>query len=97
MITRGHAKSLYQKYGYFSHDTETFLAKYIESPLGEIVKFIENSNFSVSTAPPKNMQDIVMRYIHALIARGPSMIFLLIKIQSFFSFYQSGSSMIMQP
>lgn len=86
IIKRGHSKSLYQEYGYYSNDTETFLDKYIESPLGKILKYIENTDFSTPTTTPKNMQDIVMRYIHALIARGPSMISSINQSAIFFRF-----------
>lgn len=86
IIKFGHARSLYQEYGYYSADTEDFLSKYVEGPFGKIAKFVECTNFSVPVQVPANMNDIIMRYIHALIARGPSMLSLIDQNSVFFQF-----------
>lgn len=86
IIRFGHARSLYQEYGYYSADTEDFLSKYVEGPFGKIAKFVECTNFSAPVQVPANMNDIIMRYIHALIARGPSMLSLIDQNSVFFQF-----------
>lgn len=85
-IESGHAKSLYQEYGYYSADTEAFLSRYIEGPLGKIAKFIERTDFSAPVQVPPNMHDIIMKYVHALIARGPFMLSLIDQNSVFFQF-----------
>lgn len=85
-IKLGHAKSLYQEHGYYSAETERFLSENIERPLGKIAKFIEYADFSAPIQVPPDMNITVMKYVHSLIARGPSMITQINQNSIFFPF-----------
>jgi hypothetical protein len=72
-IKKGYPNSLNVENGYYSQKVERLLQKYVESPLGEIIKYVKSNEFSVSPILPSNFREVALRYIHSLFARSPHM------------------------
>jgi hypothetical protein len=66
-------KSLNAQNGYYSDRIERMLQKIVESPLGDKLKYVKENDFSKPIDIPRGFKDVVMTYIHSLIARAPHM------------------------
>lgn len=70
--TNGSAKSINTEYGYYSASTEQFLRDYIETPFGQIVKYIENIDLSQDYFRlTPDFEETTMNFVYALLARDP--------------------------
>ena len=72
-IKMSRPKSLNAQNGYYSGRVEHMLQKIVESPLGNKLKYVKDNDFSEPIDIPRNFNDVVMTYIHSLIARAPHM------------------------
>jgi hypothetical protein len=66
-------KSLNAQNGYYSGRVEHMLQQIVESPLGNILKYVKENDFSEPIDIPRDFENITMAYIHSLIARAPHM------------------------
>lgn len=71
-IRRGYPKTMYTEKGYFSDYVEDFLGAEVESMLGELLKFIKDTEFEAGDEPPVQYRDIAFSYVYSLLARSPS-------------------------
>lgn len=83
--TNGHAKSLNTELGYYSAETEEFFRDNIETPLGQMIKYIESVDmekydFSITS----EFDAVIKNYAYALIGRSPRIIPGLEKSSMFF-------------
>lgn len=72
LVQKGHPKSLYTEYGYYSDYVEDFLSTEVESRLGVLLKYLKNASFDKDCNPPKNYEETSFIYIYYLLARSPS-------------------------
>lgn len=69
----GHAKSLNTQYGYYSPDFEEFLSNNIESPIGELLKALDEFDFEQPNFGLSNEFELrTRRLFYSLISRSPS-------------------------
>lgn len=70
----GHPKSINTEHGYYSNETENILNAEIESPLSEVLKYVDGIDYD---APyfifEEDHSDIIKNYCYSLIARDPKM------------------------
>ncbi|MBQ2747195.1 MAG: DUF4238 domain-containing protein [Firmicutes bacterium] len=69
------AKSINTEKDYYSEDAEHFLRDNIETPLGQILKFVrsidpKNPEFTMDN----EMKDVMRRFVHSLVARSRAML-----------------------
>lgn len=79
-------KSLNAQNGYYSSRVEHMLQQIVESPLGNILKYVKENDFSEPIDIPRDFNDVVMTYIHSLIARAPHMYGTIEKHSTFLQF-----------
>jgi hypothetical protein len=72
-IKMSRPKSLNVQNGYYSSQVEHTLQQLVESPFGNILKYVKENNFSEPVDMPRNFENIVLTYFHSLIARAPHM------------------------
>ena len=72
-IKMSRPKSLNAQNGYYSGRVEHMLQQIVESPLGNILKYVKENDFSEPIDIPRNFENIALTYIHSLIARAPHM------------------------
>jgi hypothetical protein len=72
-IKRSRPKSLNVQNGHYSRRVEQMLQKAVESPLGRIIQYVKNNDFDNPIDIPSDFRDVVLTYIHSLIARAPQM------------------------
>lgn len=70
----GHSKSFNTQVGYYSSGTEQYLSDNIETPIGKLLKAIDEMDSS-SDAPPviPNLDRTIKTYIYSLMSRDPGM------------------------
>lgn len=74
-IQKSHAESINTEEDYYSEDVEHFLRDHIETPLGQILKFIKSIDEKNPEFTMDNEKKTVMRrFVHALIARSQIML-----------------------
>lgn len=73
--TKGTAKSMNTEYGYYSEYTEKWLGENIETPFGEVLKYLETVNFDDEIIIiNSNIEPIIRHFIYSLISRDPEML-----------------------
>ena len=72
-IKMNRPKSLNAQNGYYSIQVERMLQQMVESPLGDKLKYVKDNDFCKPIDVPHDFKDIIMTYIHSLIARAPHM------------------------
>lgn len=83
--SNGHAKSLYTESGYYSQETEDFLRDNIETPFGQLLKFIDSVDFDKpSFSINSDFDATTKRFAYALISRSPTLLPALEKKSIFF-------------
>ncbi len=71
--TKGRANSTNTEDGYYSKGTETYFGKEVETPLGKILKYIEDEGFdNESLIMPYDINYVAKKFISALVCRSPS-------------------------
>ena len=88
-IKMSRPKSLNAQNGYYSSRVEHMLQRIVESPLGNILKYVKENDFSEPIDIPNNFENIAMTYIHSLIARAPHMYETIEKHSIFLQFVSS--------
>lgn len=74
-IQNSHAESINTKVDYYSEDVEHFLRDNIETPLGQILKFIKSiDQKNPAFTMDDNKKTVMKRFVYALIARSPAML-----------------------
>lgn len=86
-IRRGYPKTMYTEVGYYSYYVEGFLGAEVESNLGELLKFIKDTEFETGDEPPAQYRDIAFNYVYSLLARSPSFQVELNSNSVFFQFF----------
>lgn len=86
-IGRGRAKTFYCEEGYYSNDVEKYLGSKVESPLGQLVKFLKTASFIKGEEPPKQYEDTAFKYIYSLVSRAPSLLKEMQLSSSFFEIF----------
>lgn len=72
-IKMNRPRSLNAQNGYYSGRVEHMLQQIVESPLGNILKYVKENDFSEPIGKPRAFENITMTYVHSLIARAPHM------------------------
>lgn len=70
--SKGTAKSMNTKYGYYSASTEHFLRDRIETPFGRILSYIEHLDFEQDRfCMTEDFEQVTKNFMYAIIARDP--------------------------
>ena len=72
LVRKGHPKSLYTQFGYYSDYVEDFLSTEVESRLGVLLKYLKTTLFDKGCNPPKDYVETAFIYIYSLLSRSPS-------------------------
>ena len=86
-IKKGHSKTLYTEENYYSESVETFLDKKVESPFGEIAKFIKEVDLNSTFTLPKDFKERTHQFVAHLIYRGKRLQEEINKNSVFFQFF----------
>lgn len=89
-INKGRAKSLNTQIGYYSDDTEDALNRNIETPLGRLLKLINESDFNAENVDlPTNSEAIIRNYAYSLLCRSQQLLKALSKKSVYFQFFSN--------
>lgn len=75
LISHGHPDTVNTEYGYYSKEVEHILSNNIESPIGKVIRFINENHFKEpSFAFSTEYQQTIREYIWALLSRSQNML-----------------------